>query len=376
MGISSGVACALSALTGCYFAYPPKMPPVHSGPLLVEGQLIEVKTRDVKAFIGACSEQDISEGTCEMRHGELRHYIMNKRTRFSYGDRYLNYAELREIIDPQWPQTVETIKHLKGTCELSLVPSALAALSLAVGVLVPLLESGHISDDAKTYFYIGGGAGAVLFTGLSYPLGGAACVRASGAANAEYEWNLDDWEEYPGSDHLNDDLLKAVADFNARASGSPKPEAPGDSSSAEPKAKEPTPAAVVAPIESKVRDALLATGQFPSFIAAIDNAKDWKAFDAPAYTIFAPTEAAFAALSDQERERMLTTESGMVVVSLHAHVVHEKLTRKQLDHEVRIKSYKFSKKGKQLLLGHSVVGEPIDTGDGIIYPIDRLLEVM
>ena len=31
------------------------------------------------------------------------------------------------------------------------------------------------------------------------------------------------------------------------------------------------------------------------------------------------------------------------------------------------------KKGKKLLVGDGVIGEPIDTGDGLIYPIDTFL---
>lgn len=265
------------------------------------------------------------------------------------------------------------MKSLKGTCAISLVPSALAIASIAIGVFVPLLEAGKLSDDQKNYFYIGGGIGAAVFGALSYPLGGYACVKANQAAKAEYDWSKDDWE---GD---GEDLKKLVNDFNTRIAARPVGDRPKPEAHVHEITPTPDQPPADAPIASHARDALLATGKFPSFVAAIDNARAWDRFAADAYTIFAPTEDAFAALPDKDRSYFLTTQSGMVAVVWGNHVVRRKLTRAQIAKEVRLDTHgsqrePITKKGKRLLIDGAVIGEPIETADGVIYPIDKVLQ--
>lgn len=225
-------ACAMSALSGCYFLFPAKLPPGHKGDLIVEGEQMEVKTREVKTFVGSCSDSDIEKGRCELHRGKLTRWYMQTHARVKYGGRDLTYAELRELADPEYPQRIATMKSLKRACTTSLIPSALAVASIAIGVLAPQLEAGKLNDNQKNYFYIGGGVGAAVFGALSYPLGGYACVKSNHVARADYDWARDDWEG-DGAD-----LQKLVDDFNTRIRGgaasapaATTPDAPGDPSS-------------------------------------------------------------------------------------------------------------------------------------------------
>jgi len=210
---------------GCYFAFPSKMPPPRKGELLVQGEEMKIKTREVKTYFGSCSDRDIKQGSCDFRDGKLTHWEMVTHARIKYGGKNLTYAEFRELADPEYSGRMEAMKSEKTMCSVSLVPSVLAVASIAVGVLAPLLEAGKLTDTQKNYFYVGGGAGAVLFGGLSYPLGGYACVRANRAAKAEYEWTKDDW--YGDGEEFQ----KLVDNFNARIHGGTPPDATAESAS-------------------------------------------------------------------------------------------------------------------------------------------------
>ena len=123
---------------------------------------------------------------------------------------------------------------------------------------------------------------------------------------------------------------------------------------------------------------MIATGKYATFVAAVDHAKLWGEFDAPAYTIFAPTEHAFAVLAPEVRAAVMSTATMKVFDQLRNHVVHEKLSRADIAKLEVLQTRnsprkRVRKKGKKLLVGDGVIGEPIDTGDGLIYPIDTFL---
>lgn len=378
---------ALSVLTGCYYVYPTKLPPMHQGSLAVAGQPIEVRTREVKTFRGPCMDSDIEKGHCELKGGHLTEWTNIKHTQFVYGGHALTYAELRELADPEWPKAVEKVQGLKSSCRISVVPSTLA-LASAGAALATFLFSAKFSDQQQKYIYIGSAAGFVGFSAVSYPLGGHACRKSNKTTGAEYEWDLADWENYPGSAQISDTLLKLASDFNERVGAAPTP-ATDDPSDASPQNERPStehpsppvdgPPKAAAPIASRVRDALIATGQYPTFVAAVDHAKSWDAFDAPAYTIFAPTEQAFAALAPEVRTAVMSTATMNVISQLSNHVVHEKLSRADIAKQKLLKTNgsrrkDVKKKGTKLLVGGGAIGDPIDTGDGLIYPIDKFLQ--
>jgi len=380
------VTCALSTLTACYYVYPTKMPPMHQGSLAVAGQPIEVRTREVKTFFGPCSDSDVAKGQCEMNRGHLTSWENIKHTQFSYGGHALTYAELRELADPNWPKVVEQAHGLNASCRISVVPSTLA-LASAAAALGAWLFSAKFSDEQLKYIYIGSAVGFVGFSAVSYPLGGHACRKSNKSTGAEYEWDLNDWESFPGSKQLSEDLLKLASDFNERVGAAPTP-ATDDPSDARAKDESPSsehpsppvdgPPTAAVPIVSRVRDALIATGQYPTFVAAVDHARIWNAFDAPGYTIFAPTEQAFAALAPEVRTAVMSTATMKVIDQLRNHVVSEKLSRADIAKQKLLKTKGSSredvkKKGTKLLVGGGAIGEPIDTGDGLIYPIDKFL---
>ena len=69
----------------------------------------------------------------------------------------------------------------------------------------------------------------------------------------------------------------------------------------------------------------------------------------------------------------------MVAVVWGNHVVYQKLTRAQIAAAPRLDTHgsqrePIKKKGKELLIDGAVIGEPLDTPDGVIYPIDKVLQ--
>jgi hypothetical protein len=210
---------AVMSASGCYFAFPSTLPPSHRSDLFVQGEAMKINTREVKTYAGTCSDRNIEDGTCELHNGKLQHWEMVSHARIKYGGKNLTYAEFRELADPEYQRRIEVMESEKTACTVSLVPSVLAVASVAVAVLVPLLEGGKLSDPEKNHYYVGGAAGAVLFGALSYPLGGYACVRANHAGTAEYAWTKDDWYG------AGEEFQQLVDNFNTRIRGGSPPDA-------------------------------------------------------------------------------------------------------------------------------------------------------
>lgn len=131
-----------------------------------------------------------------------------------------------------------------------------------------------------------------------------------------------------------------------------------------------------------IRDALVATGSFPTLVRVIDHASAWDDFEiTDGYTIFAPTEEAFAKLAPSRLKSFLEGRSSDIVMAKviwRAHVVPTKLTSAQVAKSQRVNTRRGPKwireEDGQLTIGGAVIGKPTVTANGVIYPIDRVIQ--
>ncbi len=291
------VFCLLSS--GCYFLYPAKLPPAHKGDLVIPGEEIKIKTREVKVYTSGCTDSAIKAGRCDIdKSGKLKSYQMATKYRLKYGGKNLNYAEVRELADPEFPKQLATMKKNKRACTVSLVPSALAVASAAAGILIPLLEAGKLSDTEKKYFYAGGGAGFVVFGALSYPLGGYACRNSHNTIKAGFDWTKDD---YYGEGDIFD---KLVSDFNARVrtggvvakttEETPDPQPPVETPVETP-AETPNDLDVFTPGTSTIMKTLADAGDYAQFSALlVETGIDRQLASGGPYTVVALGDKVFA----------------------------------------------------------------------------------
>lgn len=119
-------------------------------------------------------------------------------------------------------------------------------------------------------------------------------------------------------------MLAAPAAFAQEAQPQPAP-APQEQPAATPApAQTPAPAAAATPAQANnVIEALRAKGQFTTLLTALDQAQLTETLASrPAITIFAPTDAAFAALPEAERTRLLDPANAQELrVRLLYHVI-------------------------------------------------------
>lgn len=143
------------------------------------------------------------------------------------------------------------------------------------------------------------------------------------------------------------------------------------------------PAAEAAPaIANNVIDVLKARGEFTTLLTALDQAQLTETLASrPAITLFAPTDAAFAALSEAERTRLLDPANAQELRNLLLyHVLVTDLTTAQIKGaagevptaggvEVRIDG-----SGEAIAYGSAtVIQAEIDAANGGIFPIDEVL---
>ncbi|MFN3931207.1 MAG: fasciclin domain-containing protein [Brevundimonas sp.] len=143
------------------------------------------------------------------------------------------------------------------------------------------------------------------------------------------------------------------------------------------------PAADAAPaIANNVIDVLKARGEFTTLLTALDQAQLTETLATrPAITLFAPTDAAFAALPEAERTRLLDPANAQELRNLLLyHVLVTDLTTAQIEGaageiptagglEVQIDGA-----GEAITYGSAtVVQAEIDAGNGGIFPIDAVL---
>lgn len=119
-------------------------------------------------------------------------------------------------------------------------------------------------------------------------------------------------------------MLAAPAAFAQEAQPQPAP-APQEQPAATPApAQTPAPAAAVTPAQvNNVIEALRSKGQFTTLLTALDQAQLTETLASrPSITIFAPTDAAFAALPEAERTRLLDPANAQELrVRLLYHVI-------------------------------------------------------
>lgn len=133
--------------------------------------------------------------------------------------------------------------------------------------------------------------------------------------------------------------------------------------------------------ENDIVDAAVAAGQFSTLLAAIEAAGLVETLrgDGP-FTVFAPTDEAFAALPDGTVESLLQPEnSDQLVAVLTHHVVSGKVTSEFLSGS-RMSAITLQR-GSLLLDGRdglkindaNVVAADIETSNGVIHVIDQVL---
>ncbi|MDQ3336547.1 MAG: fasciclin domain-containing protein [Myxococcota bacterium] len=377
---SSKLVLALIVLcSGCYFYYPstrrakaPQAPP---------GTQIEVDA-DVHTGYRVCDNN--LEG-CVVRGGVLKRPYKYTVARFRYNGKVLNQGELRALAKPESHDTkYKQIEELKGTCNLSLIPSMLYAIG-AVAVTIGA-AGGDKLGDTGTYIAVGGAATMLGGAALSYPIGGYACMKAkrrseeSGIAN-------DDRTRF--SVNNNDDLAmerlrelgQIVDDFNERARtaerNAPEPE-PGTEEAASDEAPV-LPASDLPNLQAVVS----ADPRFVTFLRLCDALELDELAGLNDYTVLAPTEDAFAKLPAGQVNTWLSAtgrDKKKVQKLVLRHFVRDKRTAQQLAAETRLRPARGSKldvvlEGRQVVVEGGVVSdEGVSASNGIVFAIDRVFE--
>ena len=153
----------------------------------------------------------------------------------------------------------------------------------------------------------------------------------------------------------------------------------------EPAAATPTPTAAVT---SAAKDDLLATikasGNFKTFLKAIDAAGLTATLQKPGpYTVFVPTDAAFAKLPAGHLDDLLKPDNKAKLVSLLSyHIAPGKLTAGNLTKTDEVKTLEgteidvdVSTDGKTIELDESkVLGNDLEASNGVIHAIDTVLQ--
>lgn len=379
--ISTRALLPLLAMTsGCYFFYPhgaKRMP----APTVQAGAEIELSSEN-KTDWYSCGD-DVSK--CEMRKGKLARAVRWTEYTPSYGGENLTQGQVRVLVDPNYEKKWKAMESKKGTCSISLVPSAVFAIG-ALAALGAAAAYNSVGDPAK-YVAIGAAGAMGLGAALSYPLGGFACMSARKIAddlNVEYSMAPNfvvSTNEYQKAQLA--EIKSLIDDFNRKAGAAPTPE---DTTPETPDGDTPTnttpedtepPKVTLAP--SAVLDAVAATGEFPTFLMVIDHAKLRDLFkDGETYTLLIPTEETFAKLNPAKLKRMTTGSTSSMDTALWSqHVVLGIRTEKQMvkDHWLdplggrhRVEVIK----GKTRIGGARIVGPVIKIPNAVIYPIDKL----
>lgn len=163
----------LISSSGCFFYYPE----------LPKGPKLEVEAG--KRIDLGLSSHDInydctgSGRGCQMTAEGWKRPGTYQTIDARYGDRSLKAREVRELADPDYDKKLAKIRSYKGTCNISIVPSAIAFIST---VALPFV-AGAVDKlgDAGLPVALGLVGGMVGGTALSYPLGGYACIKAGRA---------------------------------------------------------------------------------------------------------------------------------------------------------------------------------------------------
>lgn len=143
-------------------------------------------------------------------------------------------------------------------------------------------------------------------------------------------------------------------------------------------------AAVVAPtpaVANSVIDVLKAKGEFTTLLAALDSAQLTDTLASrPAVTIFAPTDAAFAALPEAERTRLMDPANAQELRSLLLyHVIVSDVTTDQMTGAAGAVEtaggvkVQIDGSGEGIKIDDAMVSAEVDAGNGAVFPIDKIL---
>ena len=149
-----------------------------------------------------------------------------------------------------------------------------------------------------------------------------------------------------------------------------------------------TPTATPTPTVAAAKEDLLATikasGNFTTFLKAVDAAGLTSTLQKPGpYTIFAPTDAAFAKLPAGHLEDLLKPDNKAKLVSLLSyHIAPAKLTASDLAKADEVKTLEgteidvdTSADGKTIELDESkILGNDLEATNGIVHGIDTVLQ--
>ena len=361
--------CVAGTLSGCYFFYPTAVPSV-PGPAVVEGAQIEVSTEKKKQY-SSCSDNDLKHDLCEVHGGEWKKPYFEYIARATYGGRKLTQGEFFMLTGSTYPALVNEVIAKKGTCNISLVPSAIAVAG-ALFALVTLAGGDNISKNTDTQLLLYGiGAGTFLAgAAASYPLGGYAC-RSAGKLGDSVEMNNSGEGLFTGGDPEKIEQIQQLAEaFNAKhAAGVPREEpAPDDST---------TPPAAAPATEGSVLSALQASGNFKTFLRILDAADGAKTLDKDGpLTVFAPTDEAFAKASPDLVTGLETNkkdaESFMQGhIAKGAHPLSEMKHKRMSVRTVYGSDISLKQGGGTVHVDRGeLVGEPVTATNGVLYAVD------
>ena len=151
--------------------------------------------------------------------------------------------------------------------------------------------------------------------------------------------------------------------------------------SAAPAATTPTPAAAATPGELRsVLNAARAAGTLTTFVKAVDAAGlTEKRFGAGPFTVFAPTDAAFATLPPKDLEAPLVDKAQLQAL-LESHIVEGNIASKDLSARKTVKTAQGSELAIDASNGIKIGGAAVVTPDlsganGVIHAIDTVLAV-
>ncbi len=130
-----------------------------------------------------------------------------------------------------------------------------------------------------------------------------------------------------------------------------------------------------------IAEIAIADGRFNTLVAALTAADLAGVFLAPGdYTVFAPTDAAFAALPAGTVEALLADPKGILTTILLFHVVGDSLTRDQLATDTYVPTLEgrplfVNRSGSNIIdiSGAKLLITNIQASNGIIHVIDRVL---
>lgn len=129
-----------------------------------------------------------------------------------------------------------------------------------------------------------------------------------------------------------------------------------------------------------IMDTAKRSGVFETFIGLVEGSPlEWKLRDADTYTLFAPTDIAFAHIPPRALNHLLQAENqGMLAIVLSYHVVLGKVMSSDLRNLPRLKTAYgedlIIKRGDELRIGGArLLQTDIEARNGVIHATDRLL---